>query len=144
MRHDADHHDARDQQEKQRQHGDHAGKTEFLGQYCKNKIGMRLRKIKKLLDAGTDSNTEKFSAPDGDQRLGQLEPAGIGISPGIHEADDAAQPVRLHGGKCKSRQGQHTQHKNVPPCSTRQPDHAGHDGGYHRGAAHIGLHQQYG
>ena len=50
--HDTNHHDPRDQQQKQQQHRNDPGQPELFGQHGENEIGVRFREVKQLLDAG--------------------------------------------------------------------------------------------
>ena len=77
----------------QRDHGDDAGEAELLGDHRKQKVGMRLGQIKKLLDARTQAHPEPFAPAEGDQRMRQLITLAVRIRPGIEEAGEALQTV---------------------------------------------------
>src|SRR6187551_2923476 len=71
----------------QRHDGRNTDKAELLGDYGKQKIGMRLRQIKKFFHAATQADTQPFAPPECDQSMTQLVALPVGIVPRIHESE---------------------------------------------------------
>ncbi len=104
---------------------------------------MGFRQVEELLDALPQPHTEPLSAADGDQRLGELKAAVVGIRPGIQECREPAQAVAGGDGEqpeARCRDRRHRDH--IAEASTSEEQHSEAGGEQYGGGAEIGLRQQ--
>ena len=132
-----------DQQCKQGQQHQHTQQAQFFGQYRQDEVRVGFRQVKQLLDAAAQAYAQPFTAADGYQGLGQLEPTVKRVCPGIQEGLQALGPVGL--GKRSpdhQRQRHDAYRRQVTESRATLPDHGhGHPENQHR-TAEIRLGQQ--
>ena len=61
---------AEQQPHEQREHREHAGEAQLLGDHRQQEVGVRFRQIKQFLHARTESDAEPFAPAEGDEGVG--------------------------------------------------------------------------
>ncbi len=104
---------------------------------------MGFRQIQQFLHRIAQADAGDLAAADGDQRLGELKTAGIGMRPGIGKAQQTRQTIRRRQHQAHHRgAGQRAEHKQIgQPCAGQKQNHCGH-GDHDRGRTEVGFDQQ--
>ncbi len=104
---------------------------------------MRFRQIEQLLDACTEAHTEPLATTEGDQRVRQLIALAVGVSPRVHETDDALQAVwRTPDQQHEAHHQQRNHAGEDADIDAAQPENGDGDAGNDGKGAEIRLHQQ--
>ena len=117
------------QQDKEAHDNEDTDEAEFFGNHGEQEIGVGLRKVEQLFDAGAQTDAEPLTAAKGNQCVRELVTLTEGILPGIHETEDALAPIgRQPDQQHEANQGNGREQDKQATVHATEKQHAEGDG----------------